>query len=819
MKFILLINGKESEDAGYVGWTPVKCTLTIDGYSGDSPMPVTITTGHYNLHGKVSLYDDNAISSLPKDKIQYDFQQNRELTFFIAGHYPHASVGRKDTFIQITAGSAEVEELRREIMVRVRKNANTLSEDEISMFLEAFVRLNTEKPKKEYQGDYTAKPSKLLHEIVLMHTLDAQYEIHMRTSFHPWHRVFQMHLERELQEMIPYVTIPYWKFDEKAERVFTSKFIGETESTDDENSPEKKQPKFDKMNPLINYVEHTVWGPLQRAYRKRNPADTNPDATDPREIYSEDRIIHGPDSSEYFLYWSQFEERRSHNRAHNVFTGHVVDIGRDPIDPLFFMMHSNVDRLWALWQEKHNLFDAGKVKTYPFQYKYAGERGQKWALLETIDAVDGIYQVNNDDIGNFAEDNLWPWDWDNVLSRPMRKWNSTSQGYSTGEVPQINIEFPKSPTSYYPDGTITVKSTIDYQGRLGNQIILGFDYDNIPYFDHDRKKSSNISMDEATDNNEFFQKINDMHLPSINLLKDKTNDLQLRLKTIGLIDETSEIFLDTILDIIADSSERAELRSELIDEMVAAKRANRFFPSRKPRFFDLLRGLITDNNKKLRFQAIEILASSQDEVVQEFLTDEIEKENSDFISKSDAIFFLRQNPKPQHATLFHKLFEESSDPAVKKAAIEGLGNDLNSVGLLEKVVLDAGESFKIREAGALSLHHLDHEAMNGLAAQILAEPESGDGIKLFRSTSPDVDEVDFKAGLLNMLTFTGDIDRLKQNDELKSSLKEVVDPNTANKANFRSSFEAFTAAPMAGPTIIEQMAAKLLIRLEGNDNE
>ncbi|WP_373515342.1 tyrosinase family protein, partial [Persicitalea sp.] len=657
--------------------------------------------------------------------------------------------------------------------------------------------------------------SKLLHEIALMHTFDAANEVHRRTSFHPWHRVFQIHLERELQEIDPRVAIPYWKFDKMADRVFTAKFVGETKQSDDfdQDVAEIKRPTFDLMNPLLTYVEHTVWGPLRRAYKEINPAVGKPD-----RIYTESMIIDGPDSSEYFLYWSRFEERRSHNQAHNAFTGHVVDVGRDPVDPLFFMMHGNVDRLWALWQEKHNRYDGNQVNTYPFQNKYAGERGAKWALLETADE-DGIYIANNDDIGNFAEDTLWPWDWDIALSRPMRKWSSMDPDYGTGSVPQINIDFPESAASNYPDGPITVKSTIDYQGRLSNMPALGFDYDCIPYFDRDKKPYDQINVSSTKRQNQPHQNNKDEQTEALYNLSDKTADLHSRIKSIELIDETSEIFLDTAINIIADPSEPYNLRSELILDVFAAKRSNRHFPSRKPRFFDILRGLLTDENRKLRFQAIDILAASEDEIVQDFLISELKKEQSEFISKTDAIFFLRQNTKPQHAALFRKLFEESNDPEVRKAAIQGLGNDPDAIELLKKVVQDIDENFKIREAGALSLHHLDHETMNAVAEKIVAEPESGDDIMLFRSSSPDPDEVDFKTGLLNMLTFTGDVNRLKENEGLKSTLKQVVDPSTGNKANFRSSFELLAAAPSVGPTIIEQMAAKLLNRLEGNDNE
>lgn len=849
MKFVLKINGSESPDAAYVGWTPVKCTLGLEDVTAESPVIAKITIGDIGQEGKLSLYESNAPDSNPVAMITHDIQPQKEFVFYIAGKFNHASVGKKDTFLLIENPLENIPSVKREIMIRVRKNANSLTQQEIDDFLRGFLGLSAQKTRKEYSEDnYTKIPESLLDEIIMMHTLDAAGEIHRRTSFHPWHRVFQMHLEREIQKNYPHVTIPYWKFDDPAEFVFTEKFIGKTKPTksskatdpdedkQDLHYGEQVSPEFDATNPLYTYAKHVLWGgALKRAYRFKNPATEKPE-----KILSERQIICGGDKivRDRFFYWSTYEERNSHNNAHGTFTGHVVDIGKDPMDPLFFLMHGNVDRLWALWQHEYERFDASDENTYPFQYSYNGPRGEAWKKGRKLNE-DGYYTVGNPDIGNFADDTLWPWDLDHELSRPIREWKSMRVGYGEGKVPQINIQFPTSITSGYPDGSLTVKSTIDYQGRNDNQPPHGVDYDMIPYFEHDKQSFCALSPKSIPNNTAaFFDKslslserlsVAENAFPStqedqtraLQTIADKKENPEIRIKSISLADETKSEFLDTALNVIANESESPDLRSELIHHVFASNRSNRHYPSRKPTFFDILRGLLKNNNSKLRFQAIDILASQQDEVLQEFLVEELEKKESKFISKPDAIFFLRENPKPQHAALFRKVFEGSTDPELRKAAIEGLGNDPDAAELLEKVVMNNGENFKVREASALALHHLDHETMNALAEKIVAEPEGSDGIMLFKSSSANPDEAEFKAGLLNMLTFTGDVNRLKKNEGLKSALKEVVDSSTANKANFRDSFEMLTATPSTEPitTIVEQIAAKLLNRLEGNANE
>jgi hypothetical protein len=841
MKFVLKISGSEDKNAEFVGWTPVKCTLTVDGYNGNTAMPVTIFTDHTEgKSGKIDLYLNNATSAVPVSKINHDFQNANELTFYVAGRFGHASVAEKDTVIFVVCDNDLNLFLFKPLMVRVRKNANLLTQQEIDDFLLGFLELSKEKSRGVYsENDYSKIPKMLLDEIILMHTIDAKNEIHRRTSFHPWHRVFQMHIEREIQNKHPHVTIPYWKFDEPAQNVFTEKFIGKTKPTLATNPGgnihygEQLEPDFDSANPLFTYSKHVLWGgALKRAYRSVNPAVNKPEIADENTIICQGNVTEKDD----FSYWSNYEEENSHNNAHWTFTGNVVDIGKDPMDPLFFMMHANVDRLWALWQHEYDRFDAGDIKTYPLLGKYNGPRGEAWRNGKNLNS-DGFYDVGKNDVGNYADDTLWPWDFDNILSRPMREWASLRVGYGAGKVPQIKIQFPSSLTSKYPQDPITVKSTIDYQDRVNNQFPQGFDYDFIPYFTADRKsfctmpkENINNKIENFFDKNkgiaERLQFINKSYFRTedektqvLNIVFDKNEDIEIRVKSVKLIDETNVNFLDNALKCIADESEATELRSELIHLAFASNRSNPFYPSYKPDFFNILRGLLRSSEPQLRFQSIDLLASQQDEVVQEFLVEELKKDSSNFISKQDAIFFLRENPKPNHAKIFRQLIGENKDTNIRKAAIEGLGNDPESEGFLKEVVLNDSEDFKVREASALSLHNLNHELMNELAAQIIAKPEPGEGIKLFRSTDPDPDEVDFKAGLLNMLTFTGDVNKLKNNEELKSSLREVNLPSTQNKANFKTTLEAFTDKSIEEPTILEQMSKKLLTRIESKSNE
>ena len=42
----------------------------------------------------------------------------------------------------------------------------------------------------------------------------------------PWHRLYLLDLERQLQAVRPAVTLPYWQFDQAAPNLFTEDFMG-----------------------------------------------------------------------------------------------------------------------------------------------------------------------------------------------------------------------------------------------------------------------------------------------------------------------------------------------------------------------------------------------------------------------------------------------------------------------------------------------------------------------------------------------------------------------------------------------------------------
>jgi tyrosinase len=117
---------------------------------------------------------------------------------------------------------------------------------------------------------------------------------------------------------------------------------------------------------------------------------------------------------------------------------------------LFFLLHCNVDRLWAKWQWLNQRFDTAESETYPFQ----GSAGEP----------------NSIRAGHNLRDTMWPW----------------NQVTGTGLPDDRPVTAPggtlaASPTVTAPGPMPEVGDMIDYQGVIDPGKRLGFGYDRVRF--------------------------------------------------------------------------------------------------------------------------------------------------------------------------------------------------------------------------------------------------------------------------------------------------------------------------------------------------
>jgi tyrosinase len=146
--------------------------------------------------------------------------------------------------------------------------------------------------------------------------------------------------------------------------------------------------------------------------------------------------------------YAQFRnlEGDPHGSAHVSFTGAIQSIGTAATDPVFFMLHANVDRLWAKWQWLNHRFDVTKTSTFT----PLGSAASPGAAL----------------IGHNFQDTMWPW---NQVTGPPRPLTAPGG------------RFPPSLLTSAPGLTPRVGDLIDYQGVRTPGTRLGFDYDDVPF--------------------------------------------------------------------------------------------------------------------------------------------------------------------------------------------------------------------------------------------------------------------------------------------------------------------------------------------------
>ncbi|MEU4420095.1 tyrosinase family protein [Actinoplanes sp. NPDC024001] len=415
----LTINDTTDQGGRYLTWAATPCQLRVSAPDGAvQPIPVTISTGA-GSRGRLEfrMSRDGQAAGQLRAELPVD---GEAVAFFVSGRFGSPSVDDGDTHIEIRNRDTGAVLSSVPVMVRIRKNANLLRPAERDRFLSAIARLNN-----QGQGLYQNYRD--------THVDNTRLEAHGRHGFLPWHRAYLLDLERELQRIDPAVTIPYWRFDQPAPNVFTAAFLGTTGTSG--------FARFLPSNPLRVWTTDGQIGILRRPFFEPGTSAAHDD--NGQRVRREAVIVgfRGPFST----LTGPFESN-PHGSAHDSFSGHVSAIGSAVRDPLFFLLHCNVDRLWAKWQWFNRRFDPQDPGTYQFN----GAAGT----------------ANATRIGHNLRDTMWPWNGDTRNPRPATA---------------PRTPFPDSPVTHLPGPAPTVGSMIDFQGLGPDAHHLGFDYDDVPY--------------------------------------------------------------------------------------------------------------------------------------------------------------------------------------------------------------------------------------------------------------------------------------------------------------------------------------------------
>ncbi|WLD94365.1 tyrosinase family protein [Alkalihalobacillus sp. AL-G] len=186
---------------------------------------------------------------------------------------------------------------------------------------------------------------------------------HMGPSFLPWHREFIYRFERDLQSEVQGVVLPYWDWaadaqlsDPSASPVWGSDFMGGNGNPNNDFLIEDGPFAADRWT--IVDENGNASGGLQRNFGASERSPTLPTEADIRnalEIVPYDDPPWNMNSTNSFRNYLEgfIDGPQLHNRVHVWVGGHMQFIPTAPNDPVFFLHHANVDRIWTIWQIIH----------------------------------------------------------------------------------------------------------------------------------------------------------------------------------------------------------------------------------------------------------------------------------------------------------------------------------------------------------------------------------------------------------------------------------------------------------------------------------
>ncbi len=226
-----------------------------------------------------------------------------------------------------------------------RKSAAALTATEKSDFVAAVKALKAQSSGRNY--DWFVRT-----HMTYFSTVNGHNFAHMSSSFLPWHRRYLLELENALKAINPAVDLPYWNWTANRSTTgapFTSDFMGGNGSGG--NGAVLSGPFAGSTRWRIN-VSATSSTSLRRAMTLRGSLPTTTDVDTVMGVSTYDVSPWGSGSS------SGMRNRvegglapNLHNRVHVWVGGHMAQTD-SPNDPVFFLHHCNIDRLWSAWQAR-----------------------------------------------------------------------------------------------------------------------------------------------------------------------------------------------------------------------------------------------------------------------------------------------------------------------------------------------------------------------------------------------------------------------------------------------------------------------------------
>jgi hypothetical protein len=248
------------------------------------------------------------------------------------------------------------------VTIEIHKEWRELTTVEQDSFLGA-VKCLREKPSQlaaKFNGTDGQLPTTRWEDFVFSHDNTAP---HGSPAFLPWHRAMLSMFDKAMREDCAYSgPMPYWDWSIDSEAPETSA-IWDSFGRD-------------------GCVEMRVAGNLTSNYPWEHCVNRFGNLMHEGSSFSPEQVGYIMARDNYNEFREELEYT-PHNMVHSSIGGDMGQVSASVNDPIFFMHHRNIDRIWAKWQQQN--------ETFLNQYT-----GEVWT-------EDGMVSVNNTDIMTFYQ--------------------------------------------------------------------------------------------------------------------------------------------------------------------------------------------------------------------------------------------------------------------------------------------------------------------------------------------------------------------------------------------------------------------------------
>ncbi|QGV77392.1 tyrosinase MelC2 [Streptomyces ficellus] len=228
----------------------------------------------------------------------------------------------------------------------VRKNQAQLTATEKRRFTDAVLELKRTGRYDEFVTTHNA--------FIMSDTDNGDRVGHRSPSFLPWHRRFLLQFEQALQAVDPEVALPYWDWTtDRTPRasLWAPDFLGGTGRARDGQVMDGPFARSGNRFTVSVRVDGRDF--LRRALGaggRQLPTRAEVDAVLAMETY--DMPPWNSASDGFRNHLEGWRGANLHNRVH-VWVGGQMGTGASPNDPVFWLHHAFIDKLWADWQARH----------------------------------------------------------------------------------------------------------------------------------------------------------------------------------------------------------------------------------------------------------------------------------------------------------------------------------------------------------------------------------------------------------------------------------------------------------------------------------